>query len=106
MPTLELMPDLILPIDMRGEVRKVGRHSYQVIGRLKPGTTLDQAQADLALVSSQLEQELVQANKGHLVHALPIHADVTGDSSLALLTLFGAVGFVLLIACANVANLF
>jgi len=105
MPTLELMPDLILPIDMRGEVRKVGRHSYQVIGRLKPGTTLDQAQADLALVSSQLEQELVQANKGHLVHALPIHADVTGDSSLALLTLFGAVGFVLLIACANVANL-
>jgi putative ABC transport system permease protein len=105
MPTLELMPDVILPIDLRGEVLKVGRHSYQVMGRLKPGTTLDQAQADLSLVSSRLEQELVQANKGHLVHALPIHADVTGDSSLALLTLFGAVGFVLLIACANVANL-
>lgn len=105
MPTLELMPDVILPIDMRGEVQKVGKHSDQVLGRLKTGTTLDQAQADLTLVSSQLEQELVQANKGHFVHALPVHEDVTGDSSLALLTLFGAVGFVLLIACANVANL-
>ncbi|HTG94591.1 MAG TPA: ABC transporter permease [Pyrinomonadaceae bacterium] len=105
MPTLELMPDVILPIDMRGEVQKVGKHSHQIIGRLKTGITIEQAQADLAVVSSQLEQEMVQANKGHLVHALPIHEDVTGDSSLALLTLFGAVGFVLLISCANVANL-
>ena len=105
MPTLELMPDVILPIDMRGEVQKVGKHSHLVLGRLKPETTLDQAQADLTLVSSQLEQEMVQANKGHGVYALTIHEDVTGDSSLALLTLFGAVGFVLLIACANVANL-
>lgn len=105
MPTLELMPDVIVPIDMRGEVQKVGKHSHSVIGRLKPGIPLEQAQADLAVVSNQLEGELVQANKGHLVHALAIHEDVTGDSSLALLTLFGAVGFVLLISCANVANL-
>jgi putative ABC transport system permease protein len=99
------MPDVILPIDMRGEVQKVGKHSHQIIGRLKTGISLEQAQADLAVVSSQLEQEMVQANKGHLVHALPVHEDVTGDSSLALLTLFGAVAFVLLISCANVANL-
>ena len=105
MPTLELMPDVILPIDMRGEVQKVGKHSHQIIGRLKTGISIEQAQADLGVVSSQLEQEMVQANKGHLVHALPVHEDVTGDSSLALLTLFGAVGFVLLISCANVANL-
>jgi putative ABC transport system permease protein len=105
MPTLELMPDVILPIDMRGEVQKVGKHSHQVIGRLKPGVTLEQAQADIAFVSAQLEQEMTQANKGHGVQAVSLHADVTGDSSLALLTLFGAVGFVLLISCANVANL-
>jgi putative ABC transport system permease protein len=72
---------------------------------LKPGIAVDQAQADLTLVSSQLEQSMAQENTGHLVHALPLHADITGDSSLALFTLFGAVGFVLLIACANVANL-
>ena len=105
MPALELMPDVIVPIDLRGEVQKVGKHSHEVIARLKPGVTLDQAQADLALVSNQIEQEMVQANKGHLVQAIPIHKDVTGDSRLALFTLFGAVGFVLLIACANVANL-
>jgi len=105
MPTLELMPDVILPIDLRGEVQKVGKHSHGVVARLKQGVTLDQAQADLTLASSQLEQAMAQENTGHFVHALPIHADVTGDSSLALLTLFGAVGFVLLIACANVANL-
>jgi putative ABC transport system permease protein len=105
LPTLELMPDVIVPIDLRGEVQKVGKHSHQVIARLKPGVTPDQAQADLSLVSGQIEQEMTQANKGHLVQAVPIHEDVTGDSSLALLTLFGAVGFVLLISCANVANL-
>lgn len=105
MPTLELMPDVILPVDLRGEVQKVGKHSHQVIGRLKTGTSIEQAEADLAVVSGQLEQEMVQENKGHSVHALSVHEDVTGDSSLALLTLFGAVGFVLLISCANVANL-
>ena len=105
MPTLELMPDVILPIDLRGEIQKVGKHSHGVVARLKPGIAVDQAQADLTLVSSQLEQSMPQENTGHLVHALPLHADITGDSSLALFTLFGAVGFVLLIACANVANL-
>ena len=105
MPTLELIPDLILPIDMRGEVQKVGKHSHQVLGRLKPGVTIEQARSDLALVSSQLEQEMTQENHGHGVQAIPLHEDVTGDASLALLTLFGAVGFVLLISCANVANL-
>ncbi len=53
MPTLELMPDVILPIDMRGEVQKVGKHSHQIIGRLKNGISIDQAQADLSAVSAQ-----------------------------------------------------
>src|SRR5262249_55873118 len=43
MPTLELMPDVLLPIDLRNEVQKVGKHSHEVLGRLKPGIPLNQA---------------------------------------------------------------
>ena len=105
MPSLELMPDVIVPIDLRGELRKVGRHSYQVIGRLKPGVTRDQAQAEVAHVAQQVEQEFPDANRGHGVQIVGMHEVVTGGAQLPLLTLFAAVGFVLLIACANVANL-
>ena len=105
MPALELMPDVIVPIDMRGELRKVGKHSHQVMGRLKSGITLDQAQAELAHVAQQVEQEFAAANLGHGAQLVALHEEVTGNAHLALLTLFGAVGFVLLIACANVANL-
>ena len=105
MPTLELMPDVLVPLDLPNEARKVGKHSHQVLGRLKPGVTLGQAQADLAHVSHQLEQDMADANAGHGVQVLDLHEDLTGDTHLALFTLFGAVGFVLLIACANVANL-
>jgi len=105
MPVLELIPDVIVPIDMRGELRKVGKHRHQVFGRLRSGTTLAQAQAELTQVAQQLEQEFAAANLGHGVQVVALHEDVTGNSQLALLTLFGAVGFVLLIACTNVANL-
>ena len=105
MPTLELMPDLLLPIDLRGEVQKVGKHSHQVLARLKQGVSFQQAQADVAQVSKQLEQEFAQANAGHSVQVVPLHQDITSNAQLALFTLLGAVGFVLLIACANVANL-
>ena len=105
MPALELTPDVLTPIDMRGELRKVGKHSHQVIGRLKPGITLEQAQAELAHVAQQLEHELAGANSGHGVQVIGLHEEVTGSAKLPLLTLFGAVGCVLLIACANVANL-
>ncbi len=105
MPALELLPDVLTPIDLRGEVRKVGKHSHQVFGRLKPGVTLEQAQADVAHVAQQLEQELTDANSGHGVQLVGLHQEITGDAELPLLTLFAAVGFVLLIACANVANL-
>src|SRR5678815_4236926 len=77
MPTLELMPDLLLPIDLRGEVQKVGKHSHLVIGRLKPGVTLDQAQNDVAYVSQQLEQDFKDANAGHGVQLVNLHEDVT-----------------------------
>jgi putative ABC transport system permease protein len=105
MPALEFVPDVIVPIDLRGELRKVGKHSYEVFGRLKPGATLAQAQAELAHIAQQLEQESPEANRGHGVQIVGLHEEVTGKAQLPLLTLFAAVGFVLLISCANVANL-
>ena len=105
MPALELVPDVLVPIDMRGELRAVGKHSHMVMGRLKPGVTLDQAQAEVAHVARQVEQAIPDANRGHGVQIVGLHEHVTGSAQLPLLTLFAAVGFVLLIACANVANL-
>jgi putative ABC transport system permease protein len=105
MPSLELVPDVLVPIDLQGELRKVGKHSYQVIGRLKQGVSIEQAQGELAHVAQQTENEFADANRGHGVHVVGLHTQVTGEAQLPLLTLFGAVGFVLLIACANVANL-
>ena len=105
MPTLEFMPDVLLPINLPGEVQKVGKHSDEVIGRLKPGVVIDQAQTELATIAHQLEQEIPNDNLGHGVQVVALHQDLTGSVQRALLILLGAVGFVLLIACANVANL-
>src|SRR5215472_9213105 len=105
MPTLEFMPDVLLPINLPGEVQKVGKHSEEVIGRLKPGEAIDQVQTELATIAHQLEEEIPNDNLGHGVQVVALHQDLTGSVQRALLILFGAVGFVLLIACANVANL-
>jgi putative ABC transport system permease protein len=76
-----------------------------VIGRLKPGTTVEQAKADLDLLSRQIEQHSPQSNTNVIFNAVSMHEDVTRDYRTALLVMLGAVGLVLLIACANVANL-
>jgi putative ABC transport system permease protein len=98
-------PDVWLPIDLPGEARRVGKHGNNVIGRLKPDVTLDQAQADLAQVAGQLEQRYPRENTGHNVKVNSLYQDTVGSVRPALVMLLGAVGFVLLIACANVANL-
>ena len=107
MPPLpqSLTPDLWVPMDLPSEAQKVGRHSLNVIGRLKPGVTLEQSQTDLDVAARRLEQRLPQQNTGHRVKVLPMREDVAGDMRVALLALLGAVGFVLLIACLNVASL-
>jgi putative ABC transport system permease protein len=79
-----------------------GTHYLSVLGRLKPGVALPQAQADIDTVVSGLQQ---QHNSNHSVHLVTMHEYAIGDSRPVLLVLLGAVGFVLLIACANVANL-
>jgi len=74
------------------------------VGRLKQGATVEQAQADLALIAGGLQQQHGQV-KDWFAKVIPMQEQAVGSIKLALLVLFGAVGFVLLIACANVANL-
>ena len=76
-----------------------------VVGRLKPNTSLEQAASDVKAIQARLEQEAPQYNKGFGVEVLPLREQFVGNVRTALLILLGAVGFVLLIACANVANL-
>jgi predicted permease len=74
-------------------------------GRLKPGVTVEQAWAELAAISRQMEQEFPTANQGSEYFALSVRDALVGDSKRALLLLLAAVGLVMLIACVNVANL-
>ncbi len=85
--------------DRRASLGTVG------IGRMKPGVTLAQARADMDSVARNLAAEYPDANKGTGIFVNPLKDDITGDFAPILFMLLGAVGFVLLIACANVANL-
>jgi putative ABC transport system permease protein len=80
-------------------------HFITVIGRLKPGVTLSQAQSDIAGISRRLEQEYPKSNGGLGSNVVALHTQTVGDVRRMLFILLGAVGFVLLIACTNVANL-
>jgi putative ABC transport system permease protein len=75
------------------------------IGRLNPRTSIVQAQAEMSAIAQQLEQAFPDTNKGRGVFIEPLQQAITGGLGPVLYPLFGAVGFVLLIACANVANL-
>jgi putative ABC transport system permease protein len=82
-----------------------GSHFLNVIARLRPGVSLQTANADLATIAKQLEQEHPDSNAKIGAFAAPLREELTGDMRPAILVLFGAVCFVLLIACANIANL-
>ncbi|PYV42237.1 MAG: hypothetical protein DMG06_14640, partial [Acidobacteria bacterium] len=80
-------------------------HPFVVIGRLRPKVTLTQAQAEMATIARRIEQEYPTWQKGWGVTLIALHRDLVGHFKVTLLVLLGAVGLVLLIACANVANL-
>ena len=84
---------------------RAGR-AFEVVARLKPGVTMDAAQAELAVIADRLAREYPEANKGSGVIVEPIRAGIVGsDLQTTSLFLLGVVGFVLLLCCANVANL-
>ena len=98
--------EVYAPLAMTPELmRSRGDHSYYVVGRLKPGVSIESAQAELDGISARLEQQYPDTNKGWGAAVYPIVADTVRGYDTALWVMMGAVGFVLLIACANVANL-
>src|SRR5207237_1009472 len=78
---------------------------FHTSGRLRTGVSLAQAKAALATLSKQLEQTYPQSDVGRSVNLVPLQEQQVGNVRLALFVLVGAVGFVLLIACVNIANL-
>ena len=91
----------MLPAGMMGR----GARNFQALARLKPGVSLQAAQTEMAAIAKRLEQENPGTNRNLSISLVSAHQELTKDVSLTLWLLFGAVAFVLLIACANVANL-
>jgi putative ABC transport system permease protein len=95
-----------VPLAWSNEERAIrGNHNYMVVGRLKAGVDVAQAKSELGSISARLEQQYPEDDKGWGATVVPLREQLVGDVRPALLVLFGAVVFVLLIACANVANL-
>ncbi len=96
---------LYLPGEPVFEGRSRGQHSHLVVARLKPGISMETAEADVVTIAAQLEKAYPETNTGRSARLEPLHEAVVSNVRPALLTLFGAVGLVLLIVCANVTNL-
>jgi putative ABC transport system permease protein len=98
--------ELWRPVAGRKDARYTRDNRFlRVVGRLKPGVTLKQAQTEMSTIAGRLAEEYPDTNQNHEVKLVSLHNQVVSDTRPALLILLGAVGLVLLIACANVANL-
>jgi putative ABC transport system permease protein len=88
-----------------GWMNRRGGHWLQVTGRIKPGVSMTQVQAELDAIGARLAKEFPAENGGWTIRMVPLQQMIVGNVKSALLVLLGAVGLVLLIACANIANL-
>jgi putative ABC transport system permease protein len=94
---------LWMPLSLGARANDRGGNSLRIFGRLKPNTTLKEARAEMETITGRLEQQFPGSNRN--VTVVPLKEKVVGAIRRALLVLLGAVGFVLLIACANVAHM-
>ena len=98
--------EVLAPIAITPEMARNRQfHTYLIVGRLKPNVSLPQAQGDLETIAARLSQEYAESNTGWGVVTYPIIEDTVRRYKTAVLVMMAAVGFVLLIVCANVANL-
>lgn len=98
--------DLFLPYQP-GQIQltRRGMHGTNLIARLKPGVTAAQAQSQLGVISDNIAQQFKESHTGTALKLIPLQEQVVGQVKPILMLLLAAVGFVLLIACANVASL-
>jgi putative ABC transport system permease protein len=98
--------DILIPFAATADVRSTrALHYSRVVARLAPGVSPERAQTDLDASGTRLAARYPDENTGHMPHLMRLQDDVVGSVRPALLALLGAVGLVLLIACANVATL-
>ena len=102
---LDKTVDVWLPMGFSAQARTPRGRWINVAGRLKPGVTVDQAQQDMTRVHAELTRMFPDINTGWTARVVPLREELTGNVRPALRILIAAVAFVLLIACANVANL-
>jgi predicted permease len=100
--TVELWTPLALPTSF---LTNYDDTPLRIMARLKPGVTLKQAQAQMDSIEQRIAHEHPQTDAGNSVTLIPLREEIAGDVRMPLLVLLGAVGFVLLIACANIASL-
>ena len=98
--------DVFIPLGLSPvDARTPGMHFLTVIGRLKPGVEMERARTEMDLIGSRLEQANPALDKGWRPSLYPLREQLVGHVRQALLVLMAAVGFLLLMACVNVANL-